>query len=142
MHIVHGSHPTDSSRMNFSVQRQEGCLHLAAFLDLHTRKIVGWSIASTMTERLAMDEFLQGFGKEQPPTGLTIHTDQGSQFTSGKFTTLLRSKGAIPSNSAKGNSYDNALMESFYKTLKRELVNNAGFKTKDEERQALVRYIE
>jgi len=128
--------------MNFSVQRQEGCLHLAAFLDLHTRKIVGWSIASTMTERLAMDEFLQGFGKEQPPTGLTIHTDQGSQFTSGKFTTLLRSKGAIPSNSAKGNSYDNALMESFYKTLKRELVNNAGFKTKDEERQALVRYIE
>jgi len=128
--------------MNFSVQRQEGCLHLAAFLDLHTRKIVGWSITSTMTERLAMDAFLQGFGKEQLAPGLIVHTDQGSQFTSGNFTTLLRSKGAIPSNSSKGNPYDNVLMESFYKTLKRELVNNAGFKTKDEARKALVSYIE
>jgi len=55
---------------------------------------------------------------------------------------LVRSKGAIPSNSAKGNPYDNALMESFYKTLKRELVNNAGFKTRDEARLTLVNYIE
>jgi len=128
--------------MNSYVPTQEGYLYLAAFLELSTRKIVGWSIASTMTERLAMDAFLQGFGKEQLAPGLIVHTDQGSQFTSGNFTTLLRSKGAIPSNSSKGNPYDNVLMESFYKTLKRELVNNAGFKTKDEARKALVSYIE
>jgi putative transposase len=124
------------------VPTHEGYLYSAAFLDLFTRKIVGWSISSTMTERLAMDAFLQGFGKEQPAPGLIVHTDQGSQFTGGKFTTLVKSKGAIPSNSSKGNPYDNALMESFYKTLKRELVNNAGFKTKDQARKALVSSIE
>ena len=118
MPLVYANHPTDSLRMNSYVPTQEGCLYLAAFLDLHTRKIVGWSIAATMTERLAMDAFLQGFGKEQPAVGLIVHTDQGSQFTSGNFTTLVKSKGAIPSNSSKGNPYENALMESFYKTLK------------------------
>ena len=124
------------------VPTHEGYLYLAAFLDLCTRKIVGWSISSTMTERLVMDAFLQGFGKERPAPGFIVHTDQGSQFTGGNFTTLVRSKGAILSNSSKGNPYDNALMESFYKTLKRELVNNAGFKTKDEARKALVSSIE
>jgi putative transposase len=124
------------------VPTQEGYLYLAAFLDLHTRKIVGWSISSTMTDRLAVDAFLQGFGKEKPLTGLIVHTDQGSQFTSGIFLMLLRSKGAIPSHSRKGNPYDNALMESFFKTLKRELVHDAGFRIKDEARSALFRYIE
>ena len=60
------------------VPTHEGYLYLAAFLDLSTRKIVGWSISSTMTERLVMDAFLQGFGKEQPAAGLIVHTDQGS----------------------------------------------------------------
>jgi len=124
------------------IPTHEGYLYLAAFLDLCTRKIVGWSISSTMNERLVMDAFLQGFGKEQPAPGLIVHTDQGSQFTGGNFTTLVRSKGAILSNSSKGNPYDNALMESFYKTLKRELVNDAGFKTKDQAQKALVSYIE
>jgi putative transposase len=124
------------------VPTQEGYLYLAAFLDLHTRKIVGWSISSTMADRLVVDAFLQGFGKELPAPGLIVHTDQGPQFTSGTFIMLLRSKGAIPSNSRKGNPYDNALMESFYKTLKRELVHDAGFRTKDEARKALFNYIE
>ncbi len=78
------------------VPTQEGYLYRAAFLDLHTRKIVGWSISSTMTDRRAVDAFLQGFGKEKLLTGLIVHTDQGSQFTSGIFIMLLRSKGAIP----------------------------------------------
>ena len=60
------------------VSTHESYLYLAAFLDLFTRKIVGRSISSTMTERLAMDAFLQGFGKEQPAAGLIVHTDQGS----------------------------------------------------------------
>jgi len=95
-----------------------------------------------MTERLVMDAFLQGFGKERPGPGFIVHTDQGAQFTGGNFTTLVRIKGAILSNRTKGNPYDNSLMESFYKTLKRELVNDAAFKTKDEARQALLSYIE
>lgn len=57
------------------VPTHEGYLYLAAFLDLHTRKIVGWSISSTMTERLVMDAFLQGFGKERPGLGLIVYTD-------------------------------------------------------------------
>ena len=87
----------------------------------------------------------KGFGKERPGLGLIVHTDQGAQFTGGNFTMLVRSKGAILSSSSKGNPcnpYDNALIESLYKTLKRELVNDAAFKTKDETRNALVSYIE
>jgi len=124
------------------IPTREGYMYLASFLDLYTRKIVGWSISSTMTERLAIDAFLQGFGKENPRAELIVHTDQGSQFTGGNFIAVLKSKGAVPSHSRKGNPYDNALMEFFYRTLKRELVDDAAFKTREQARQALVKYIE
>ena len=85
------------------VPTHEGSLYLVAFLDLCTRKIVGWLISSTMTEQLVIDAFVQGFGKERPAPGLIVHTDQGAQFTGGKFTMLVKSKGTILSNSSKGN---------------------------------------
>jgi len=106
------------------------------------RKVTGWSMASTMTESLEIDAFLQGIGKEQPGSGLIVHTDQGSQFTGANFMAVVKEKGAIPSHSRKGNPYDNALMESFYRTLKRELVDNAGFRTRDQARQDIFKYIE
>lgn len=71
-----------------------------------------------MKDSLVIDHFIQAFGKEQPPTGLIVHTDQVSQFTGCNFTKF----GAIRSNIRKGNPYDNSVMESFYRTIKRELI--------------------
>lgn len=95
-----------------------------------------------MTEHLVIAAFLQGVGKEQPSTGLIVHTDQGSQFTGANFMSVLAEKGAIPSHSRKGNPYDNALIESFYRTLKRELASDARFRTRDQARQDVFKYIE
>ena len=95
-----------------------------------------------MKDRLVIDAYKQAFGREHPKPGLIVHTDQGSQFTSGHFRTLLAQTGAILSNSRKGNPYDNALMESFYRTLKRELVQGAHFETPEQAQMEIFKYIE
>lgn len=89
-----------------------------------------------------MDAFMQAYGRERPKEGLIVHTDQGSQFTSSNFQTLLRVHGAVSSVSRKGNPYDNALMESFYKTIKWELVQDAHFETPEQAQQEIFKYIE
>ncbi len=123
------------------IPTQEGYQYLTTFLDMHMRKIVVWYIASMMMERFAIDSFLHGCGKENPRAGLVVHRDQGPQFIGGNFLVVLESKGAVPSHRRKANPYDNVPIESFYKTLKRELVNSAGLKTKDQARQVLVNHI-
>ena len=80
--------------------------------------------------------------EEHPKSGLIVHTDQGSQFTSGNFQMLLKSKKAIHSESRKGNYYDNALMESFYRTIKRELIRDAHYETPKETQKEVFKYIE
>lgn len=85
-----------------------------------------------MKDQLVVNSFLQAFGKEQPGSGGIIHTYQGSQYTSTKFQSVLRKKEARSSMSRKGNPYDNALMENFYKTIKRELINDAQFRDIDQ----------
>lgn len=121
---------------------KEGTLYLSVFIDVCTRKIVGWSMSPRMKDQLVVDSFLQAFGKEQPGPGLIIHTDQGSQYTGTKFQSVLRKKEARASMSRKGNPYDNALMESFYKTLKRELINDAQFNDIDQAQMEIFKYIE
>ena len=74
-----------------------------------------------MKETLIIDAFMQAYGRERPQKGLIVHTNQGSQFTGGNFQALLRTHGAVSSVSKKGNPYDSALMESFYRTIKRSL---------------------
>ena len=95
-----------------------------------------------MKESLVINAFNQAYGRENPPQGLIVHTDQGAQFTGGSFRLLLKSKNVITSNSRKGNPYDNAVMESFYKTLKRELVQDAHFETPEQARKEIFKYIE
>ncbi len=121
---------------------KKGTLYLAVFIDVYTRKIVGWSMSSRMKDQLVIDAFLQACGKEQPQEGLIIHTDQGSQYTSSNFQTELRRKKVVSSMSRKGNPYDNALMESFYKTIKRELINDANFTSIDQAQLEIFKYIE
>ena len=85
-------------------------LYLAVFIDIFSRKVVGWAMDTKMKEHLVISAFNQAYGKEHPNSGLVVHTDQGSQFTSKNFRMLLKSKKAAHSQSRKGNPYDNALM--------------------------------
>lgn len=124
------------------VPTKKGVLFLAVFLDIYSRKVSGWSMSTKMKDTLVMSAFMQAYGRERPKEGLIVHTDQGSQFTSGNFQTLLRAHGAISSVSRKGNPYDNALMESFYRTIKRELIQDAHFETPEQAQQEIFKYIE
>lgn len=117
-------------------------LYLAVFIDVYSRRVVGWSMDTKMKDQLVIAAFNQAYGKEHPESGLIVHTDQGSQFTSGNFQMLLKSKKAIHSESRKGNSYDNALMESFYRTIKREIIRDAHYETPKETQKEVFKYIE
>ena len=117
-------------------------LYLAVFIDIFSRKVVGWAMDTKMKEHLVISAFNQAYGKEHPNSGLVVHTDQGSQFTSKNFRMLLKSKKAIHSQSRKGNPYDNALMESFYRTLKRELIQVSKFETPEQAQKEIFKYIE
>ncbi len=102
------------------IPTKEGTLYLAVNIDVFSRKIVGWSMSSSVQDKLVRDCFLQACGKEHDQPGLIVHTDQGRQYTSSRYQSPLRQVGAQSSMSRKGNPYDDAMMESFYKTLKRE----------------------
>lgn len=107
--------------------RREGMLHLAAFLDIGTRKIVGWSTGAAQTGALAVTAVEAGLAKHVTKRGMICHTDQGSPFASTVFRTLLSSKGMRASMSRKGNCHDNAAIESFFSTLKNELTHHQMF---------------
>ncbi|MCY9669554.1 IS3 family transposase [Paenibacillus alginolyticus] len=119
-----------------------GFLYLAVWIDVFSRKVVGWAMQTRMTDQLVIDAFKQAIHKEHPPVGLMIHTDRGSQYTSRRFQAIVKSYGAMISMSRRGNPYDNAVMESFYKTLKRELMHDTKFGNAEEAKRAIFEYIE
>lgn len=126
------------------IDTDEGWLYLAAVMDAWHRKVVGWSMSGGTTERLAIDALEQAVGREDPPDdfSLVFHDDQGSQYTSRAFQRCLESHGIAQSMSRPGNPWDNAVAESFFKTLKRELIDDRRYKTRDEARQEVLKYIE
>lgn len=91
-----------------------------------------------MKDTLVMDGFMQSYGKKYPENGLIVHTDQGSQFTGGRFQALLKKQGVVHSESRKWNPYDNAVMESFYRTIKREL----NYVSPEEAQKEIFKYVE
>ncbi|NRT77616.1 putative transposase [Clostridium beijerinckii] len=107
------------------IRTRKGTLYLAVFIDIYSRKVFGLSMNNRMKDILVMDAFMQVYGKKHPEKGLIVHTDQESQFTCGRFQVLLKLYDAIHSESRIGNPYGNAVMESFYRTIKRELVQDA-----------------
>lgn len=121
-----------------------GWFYLATATDAFHRKVVGWSMSGRMAERLVTDAPGQAVGGEGPPDdfSLVFHDDQGSQYTSRAFRRRLEPHGIAQSMSRPGNPWDNALAESFFKTLKRELVNGKGHKTREEAKQDVFKYIE
>jgi putative transposase len=120
----------------------EGWLHLAAIEDLFSRRIVGWSMAPHIRTELVIDALEMAVANRRPSPGLVHHSDQGSQFTSFAFGRRLRDTGILPSMGAVGTAYDNAVAESFFATLKRELVDRRRFATRAEARSAIFEFIE
>jgi len=120
----------------------EGWLYLAVVLDLGTRRVVGWSMGTTMTRSLVIAALELAIRRCRPPVGLIHHSDRGSQYASQDYQRLLEEHGMIPSMSRKGDCWDNAVMESFFHTLKSELIGNRIFATREEARQEVFAYIE
>ena len=120
----------------------EGWLYLAAVLELATRKIVGWAMRDNMRTELPLAALMMVAQRQRPAPGLAHHSDRGSQYTAGGYVDHLTAIGATASMSRTGNCYDNAPMESFFHTLKVELVHQCHWATHAEARQVLFGYIE
>jgi len=124
------------------IQTDEGWLYLAATMDLYPRKIVGWSMDRSMTRRLVCNALEMGIKRSNPGKGLLHQSDRGVQYASKDFRKMLEKHGMICSMSRKGDCWDNAPMESFFHTLKTELVNYSRFRTREQARRAIFEYIE
>ena len=120
----------------------EGWLYLAASLDLHTRKIVGWSMRDTLKTEIALEALNMAMERQRPAPGLIHHSDRGIQYAAGVYRSALAKSGLLPSMSRKGNCLDNAPMESFFHTMKTERVHHRKYATRDEARRDLFAYIE
>ena len=119
-----------------------GCYFLAAVIDLCSRKIVGWSMADHLRTELCADALAMAIRARRPGKGLLHHSDRGVQYASVDYRLLLRSHGIGVSMSRLCDCYDNAVMESFWGTLKTELVHHQTYKTRDEAKASIFRYIE
>lgn len=119
-----------------------GWAYLAAVMDLCSRKIVGWAIGYSLETSLVKEALQQAWAMRRPAAGLLHHSDRGVQYTSSAFQALLHSCRILPSMSAQGNCYDNAAMESFWSTLKSELIGRHTFADLAQARLAVFDYIE
>jgi len=120
----------------------EGWAYLAVLLDLCSRRVVGWALRKSLSRELALAALEHALTCRRPPPGLIHHTDRGSQYASQEYRALLLQHGAVFSMSAAGNCYDNAVAESFFATLKKELVHGCAFETRSEAYDAISGYIE
>ena len=124
------------------VPTREGWLYLAAVEDLYSRRVVGWSMGTTMESRLVVDALEMAVKQRFPDAGLVAHSDRGSQYASEHYRRALAERGIECSMSRKGDCYDNAPMESFFATLKKELVHHENYPTREAARASLFEYIE
>jgi putative transposase len=120
----------------------QGWLYLAGVIDLCSRKIVGWSMADHMETSLVSQALTMALVHRQPEQGLLHHSDRGVQYASDDYRRLLQTRGMQISMSGKGDCWDNAVMESFWSTLKTELVHHEQFATHEQARAAIFEYIE
>jgi putative transposase len=124
------------------IRTQEGWLYLAVVIDLYSRQVVGWSMAGHMRTSLVNDALLMAIWKRKPPKGLLWHSDRGSQYAAISHRKIIKHFGIRQSMSRKGNCWDNAVAESFFHTLKTELVHHQRYQTRAEAKQDIFEYIE
>jgi transposase InsO family protein len=120
----------------------EGWLYLAVVLDLYSRRVIGWAMGHRLTVDLAERALTMALANRAPTAGLLHHSDRGSQYAATSYQRLLDKHGILSSMSRKGNCWDNACVESFFGTLKRELVYHRRYVTRDEATQDIFEYIE
>ncbi len=124
------------------IRTHEGWLYLAVVVDLFSRRVVGWSMHSRITRDLVLDALLMAVWRRKPTTEVTVHSDQGSQYTSEDWQSFLTSHGLEGSMSRRGNCYDNAVAESFFQLLKRERIRRHVYPTREAARSDVFNYIE
>lgn len=124
------------------IPTRTGPIHLAAFIDLCTHRVIGWATAASQTAKLAVTALQAGIRKQAPAAGMICHTDQGSQFASSMFREHLRGHQIRPSMSRKGNCHDNAVAESFFSNLKNELTHHVTFDDHASALSAITKYID
>lgn len=120
----------------------QGWLYLAVILDLFSRMVIGWSIRERMTADLVCDALRMAIATRSPLTGVLSHSDRGSQYASTAYLKLLETFGISSSMSRKGNCWDNAVAESFFATLKKDLIYRFDFDTREQAKIEIFKYIE
>jgi transposase InsO family protein len=120
----------------------EGWLYLAVILDLFSRRVVGWAMSQQLTRTLALDALTMALSRRRPPRGLIHHSDRGSQYASGDYRRTLTANHVACSMSRRGDCWDNAVAESFFSTIKVELVYETAWATRAEARTAIFEYLE
>ena len=120
---------------------REGWLYLAIIIDLYSRRVVGWAVSNRMKKDLAIRALNMAINLRKPPKGCLHHTDRGSQYCSHDYQKILRKHGFKTSMSGKGNCYDNSVAETFFKTLKAELIWRHTWHTRRHAETALFEYI-
>ena len=120
----------------------EGWLYVAAILDLFSRRVVGWALSERLTTPLALEALDMAVTRRRPPLGLLHHSDQGGQYASADYRKVIAEHGMTMSMSRRANCWDNAVAESFFATLKVELLQDTAWPTRTHARRAIVEYIE
>jgi len=142
------THPTRKNETWVSdisyIHTDEGFLFLGTYLDVFTKKVVGFAAEDHMRASLLFQALEMALGRQQLTVGMDLfsHSDRGVQYASGDYRELLKRNGITASMSRKGNCYDNAFAESFFATLKKELIYRHHYKTKEEAKKAIFEYIE
>jgi putative transposase len=124
------------------IRTWEGWLYLAVVIDLFSRKVVGWSMKKRMKKDIVLDALFMAIKNRNPINDIIIHSDQGSQYTSGDWAKFCDDNNLIPSMSRRGNCWDNAVAEAFFSNLKKERIRKHIYKTRNDARKDIFNYIE
>ena len=124
------------------ISTEEGWLYLAAVIDIYSRKVIGWQLDKRLDSGLVEKALQNALVERKAGRGIIFHSDQGIQYSSQSFRKILKDNGFIQSMSRKGNCYDNAITETFFHTLKTELIHRTKYRTREQARNSIFEYIE
>jgi transposase InsO family protein len=145
--LINGSFRADKKNQIWTsdityIWTNEGWMYLAVVLDVYNREIIGWSLSQRAAADLVLNAFSMSIKNRRPEAGVIFHSDRGSQYTSARLRNTLAHYGFLQSMSGKGNCYDNAITESFFSTLKKELIYLTNFQTKEQATTEVFQFIE